>query len=717
MRDSTAVLADSPATRDELAVAPDWQRPFQRLDSLLAGAVEEARRRFGADAGHDAFRGLYVTDEHAVAALGRPLGDPLRGAARASAPDWGDVAEHHRGWAWARDSMRLSDAELDILLIALAPEADLRYERLYGYLQDDVSRRRPTVDLVLNLISTSAAEKLAHRVLFAADGRLLRLRLIRLTPDDRTSLAPLLAHVVMLDQQVTDLLLAGGGLDRELAAYCRWSTPPPGEWQVTALPEAVRRSVLRASLAARGRYPLRIQMCGPEGSGRRAAVRALAGELQLPLLTLEVAHLPEDDEEAAGVVFRAFRQADLREAMLCIDGPSALPPGSRRRTALLDGLTGQAGITALIDVEPWTAVRSPIGLLDVEFAGPDLALRRAAWVGELQRAMVPVAADLGRTLADRFSFGPDRIGAAVASAVAAAGQDAPLAPSDVFAAARRQTGHRLAALARRIEPLRSWPDVVLPDETTAQLEQLCARVRLRSTVLAEWGFGRKLVRGRGVSALFTGPPGTGKTTAAELVAGELGLDLYAIDLSSVVSKYIGETEKNLEKIFSAAAEADAILMFDEADALFGKRSEVHDAHDRYANIETSYLLQRMEQYEGVAILATNLRENLDEAFTRRLQFIIDFPFPDERLRAGIWRVSFPPEVPMAKDVDLAALGRDFRLSGAGIANAALHAAYLAAARGHRVDVATVHEAVRREFRKMGRVPPDVLVDPGGDRPC
>jgi len=322
------------------------------------------------------------------------------------------------------------------------------------------------------------------------------------------------------------------------------------------------------------------------------------------------------------------------------------------------------------------------------------------------------SADLVATLADRFTFGPARIADAVANAVIAADGDQPPTPDQLFAAARRQTSHRLATLARHIEPAVSWSDLVLPPDTATQLEELCARVRLRSTVLHDWGFAQKLPRGRGTGALFTGPPGTGKTTAAEVVAGELGLDLFSIDLSAVVSKYIGETEKNLEQIFSAAAEADAILLFDEADALFGKRSEVHDAHDRYANIETSFLLQRMEQYEGVAILATNLRHNLDEAFLRRLQFVVDFPFPNEAQRAGIWRVSFPPGAPRADDVDVVQLAREFRLSGGGIKNAVLHAAYLAATCGDPIDMAVLRRAVWREFQKMGRVPPDPSGEPG-----
>jgi SpoVK/Ycf46/Vps4 family AAA+-type ATPase len=228
---------------------------------------------------------------------------------------------------------------------------------------------------------------------------------------------------------------------------------------------------------------------------------------------------------------------------------------------------------------------------------------------------------------------------------------------------------------------------------------------LRERVLGDWGFGTKLSRGRGTTALFAGPPGTGKTTAAEVVAGDLGLDLFTIDLSAVVSKYIGETEKNLERIFSAAEDTDAILFFDEADALFGKRSDVREAHDRYANIEVAYLLQRMEQYEGIAILATSLRQHLDDAFTRRLAFVVDFPFPGDAERRRIWELTLAG-APLAAGADLDLLARGFRLSGGSIRNAALQAAFLAAGDGTPVGMPHLLDAVRRELRKMGKVAPD-----------
>ena len=274
---------------------------------------------------------------------------------------------------------------------------------------------------------------------------------------------------------------------------------------------------------------------------------------------------------------------------------------------------------------------------------------------------------------------------------------------ELFAAARAQSDPALDGLAHKIEPVHDWTQIVLPDDTLAQLHELCQQVVHRHQVLDEWGFGRRLSVGKGVTALFAGPSGTGKTMAADIIARELGLDLYKIDLSGVVSKYIGETEKNLERIFTAAENANAILFFDEADALFGKRSEVRDSHDRYANVEVAYLLQKMDRFEGVAILATNLRQNMDEAFMRRLCFAIDFPFPDEEQRARIWRILFPAEANREPDIDFDALGAQLRISGGSIKNIVLNAAFLAASAEQSIGVQHLLHATRREYQKMGKV--------------
>jgi len=275
---------------------------------------------------------------------------------------------------------------------------------------------------------------------------------------------------------------------------------------------------------------------------------------------------------------------------------------------------------------------------------------------------------------------------------------------DLQKACRNQATSRLNALARKLEPHYGWKDIVLPDDQLAQLHEICVQARYRDVVFGDWGFERRLSIGRGLNVLFSGPAGTGKTMAAEVIAGELGLDLYKIDLSQVVSKYIGETEKNLQLVFQEAKSSYAILFFDEADALFGKRSEVKEAHDRYSNIEIGYLLQKMEEYDGIAILATNLRQNIDEAFVRRLQVIVDFPFPNEEYRELIWTVLFPPECPLSDDVDLATLARHIRVAGGNIKNIALSAAFFAAEEGGGV-VGMPHlvRASRREYQKLGRI--------------
>ena len=274
---------------------------------------------------------------------------------------------------------------------------------------------------------------------------------------------------------------------------------------------------------------------------------------------------------------------------------------------------------------------------------------------------------------------------------------------DLYNACRAHSNQRLNRLALKVSPRYTWSDIVLPKEQMAQLRELLNYVKYRDLVYGEWGFEQKLSLGKGLNVLFSGVSGTGKTLAAEIMAHELGLDLYKIDLSMVVSKYIGETEKNLSAIFQEAKDSNAILFFDEAEALFGKRSEVKDAHDRYANIETAYLLQKMDEYEGIVILATNLRNNMDEAFTRRMQGTIDFPFPEEDHRRLIFEGIFPKRSPLSSDIDFAFVARQFKLTGGNIKNIALHAAFLAAEDGKVISMAQIVRATKREFQKMGRL--------------
>jgi AAA+ superfamily predicted ATPase len=690
---------------------------FLRLGGILAAAAAHAAGTYGGDAAADPFRGLYTDADQAAAALRRSAGAPVpqtTGQPGPVAPGWDEVVAADTGWAWLKGCYHLTDQELDVLLVALAPEVELAYERVLGYLQDDVTRRRPTVELALRLARVEGPA--AGRALLRTDATLVREHLVELVPDPRSVSPPLLAHSVVLDEQVVDVLLGGGGLDRALTSTCRLSTPPSGRWSTVPLPEQQRVTLLAAARAAQWQRPLRLHFAGPQHSGRGSTAAALAGELGAPLLVLDGGRLPEAPGQVESVLFRCFREAVLHGAVLYVTGADLFGEGwlaacLAERTAAHPGLVITSG-----------GGRPPLGVLELAFGRPAVGTRRRAWETCLRDVPAEVPAEVVDALASRFRFGDQQVAAAVTSATGAARLRAaatgppdaePTGPTadELFAAARRQTGHRLADLARHVEPARTWTDLVLPGEVTAQLVQLCERVRLRERVAADWGHAGTTWAGRAVTALFTGPPGTGKTLAAEVVAGELGLDLFTIDLASVVSKYIGETEKNLERLFSAASEADAVLFFDEADALFGKRSQVHDAHDRYANIETAYLLQRMEQYDGIAVLATNLRRHLDDAFTRRLQFIVDFPFPDDQHRERIWRARLPAGAPVAAAVDCSQLGRDFRLSGAGISNAVVHAAFLAAADRRAVGPDDLATAARRELEKSGKVAPSVPTSP------
>ena len=411
-----------------------------------------------------------------------------------------------------------------------------------------------------------------------------------------------------------------------------------------------------------------------------------------------------------GLIGLLFREALLLNAVLYLDNLDALRPDERstQLQSLLARVEESRGIVILAGSQPWTAIYHEIDALAISFLVPDFATRRQYWQARLAAAKISASdSDLDQ-LARAFRFTPDQIDGAIAAAnnqsrlKSAATPNAITTVPGLFSAARAQSSGNLGMLARKVEPLYTWGDIVLPADQLEQLREICSQARHRNVVFGDWGFDRKISLGKGLNVLFSGPPGTGKTMAAEIIANDLGLGLYKIDLSQVVSKYIGETEKNLNRIFGEARATNAIIFFDEADALFGKRSEVRDAHDRYANIEIAYLLQKMEEYEGISILATNLRQNLDPAFTRRLNFSIDFPFPDEASRLQIWKSIWPSETPVDSHADLKFIATQYKLSGGSVKNIALAAAFSAAEEGQKVQTIHLLKAVRREFQKMGK---------------
>jgi SpoVK/Ycf46/Vps4 family AAA+-type ATPase len=297
----------------------------------------------------------------------------------------------------------------------------------------------------------------------------------------------------------------------------------------------------------------------------------------------------------------------------------------------------------------------------------------------------------------------DALIAARNSALLRGGSSELISVEDLYSGCRAQSNQKLSSSARKLAPHHSWEDLILPQSEMVQLGEICAQLKHQRKVYGDWGFGRKVSPSKGLCVFFYGPSGTGKTTAVEILANELQLEVYKVDLSAVVSKYIGETEKNLSAIFREAETSNAILFFDEADALFGKRSEVKDAHDRYANIEINYLLQRMEEFEGLVILATNLRKNIDEAFFRRMHFAVEFPFPEEKHRYRIWRQHFPESAPMADDIDFNFLANRLNVTGGNIKNIVINAAFMAAENSGVINMKHLVRAARREYEKIGRL--------------
>jgi hypothetical protein len=446
---------------------------------------------------------------------------------------------------------------------------------------------------------------------------------------------------------------------------------------------------------------------GLDQVSQEAAARHLASRLRRSLLEIDLAAILKRELSSLHALRLALRDARLTGAIPYLMGWDALLTTEGALSPdLLAELCAYPDLVIVAGQILWQAegIERERALFRFEFPIPSYTQRLALWQRFLEKS-VPSSEEIETvSLAGQFALTSGQIRDTVASARDMAAQRGEgLRNQDLYIAARSHSNPRLAALARKIVPRYEWKDIILPPDQLAILHEIVATVRGRPQVLEGWGVGRKLASSAAVTVLFAGDPGTGKTMAAEVVADELGLDLYKIDLSTMVSKYIGETEKNLERIFTEAESSNAILFFDEADAIFGKRSEVKDAHDRYANIEVSYLLQRMEAYDGVTILATNLRANLDEAFTRRLQFAIDFPFPEKEYRLRIWQTLLPPEVPCDPNIDFELLARRFKLAGGNIRNIIVSAAYLAAADGGRVTMAHFLHGTRRELQKMGRL--------------
>jgi len=591
-------------------------------------------------------------------------------------------------------TFNLSRFERAIVLLCAGVELDGAFASLCGQANKDPARSYPTLSLAL------AALPVPHWSALTPMAPLRRWRLIEVggRGDAALTTSPL-----RIDERILHFLTGIQYLDDRLFALLE--PVPTGRSELVPSHAAVAQQIAAAWQAQRS-VPL-IQLCGGDDNTRRAIVVEACAQLGIHLHAMGAETIPANVGELDGFLRLWEREAALSPSALYVEAASLNSSDAAAVTAAARLLERVDGVCVVGVRDRWRPLRRAV--LSLEVRKPSAQEQRTVWEASLGEAAGLANGHLPR-LISQFNLNIGAIQAAARAALATGARGETLGRS-LWDATRVQARPTLDDLAQRIDPIAQWDDLVLPDAERRQLREIGAHVAHRHTVYEQWGFGSVSSRGLGISALFAGSSGTGKTMAAEVLANELRLDLYRIDLSCVVSKYIGETEKNLRRVFDAAEEGGVILFFDEADALFGKRSEVKDSHDRYANIEINYLLQRMESYRGLAVLATNMKSALDQAFLRRIRFVVNFPFPDAVLRAEIWRRVFPKTTPI-EDLEIPRLAR-LDLAGGNIRNIAMNAAFLAADAGESVGMPHIWQSARNEFAKLERPLHDF--DKGGVR--
>jgi hypothetical protein len=588
-------------------------------------------------------------------------------------------------------AFELSAFERGVLLLAAGAEMDSRLAGLYASL-DANQRSLPTLNLALSVLPE------AHWSALSPSHALRRWQLIDLLPADT-----LITSAFRPNERILHFLAGVSGIDERLQHLVRPIPLPeilPPSYaevvdQVVAAWTDAPRHTAGSSMATQ--LPL-IELCGAEPEANRAIAAAAAAALNLSLHALSPRNLVQTSSAEMNLLVRLLERETILSGTAVLLESDDLPTADTASTMVALLLESLHAPLILSSRQPLSTVSRPRAVFYT--SRPTRAEQAELWRRSLQSQQSEAKETLINTLVAQFNLAP----VAIRSAAHRIHGDAdPVAPEHTLTptlwdACRIEARPRLEGVAQRIEATATWDDLVLPGKEREQMRHISLHVRQRIRVYEGWGFADRSSRGLGISALFAGPTGTGKTTAAEVLAHELRLDLFRVDLSQVISKYIGETEKNLSRVFDAAEQGAAVLLFDEADALFGKRTEVKDSHDRYANCEVSYLLQRMEAYRGLAILTTNRKSSLDQAFLRRLRFVVEFPFPEAAQRAEIWRRIFPARTPV-DGLNIERLSR-LRVSGGNIHNIAMGAAFLAADAGQPVRMEHLLVAARTEFAKL-----------------
>jgi AAA+ superfamily predicted ATPase len=608
---------------------------------------------------------------------------------------------------------KLSDLEIDIILLCLWPEIDCRFKMIYAFLQDDITQKLPSIDLIYRFLCADLNDSLKAKQAIISDSALLANQLIQVGDRSPGKMRLASDNNLQLNERILYFLTGVDRIDPEIKAFT-CITGEAADFSDVLIDHELKMRLVQFALRSE-QSSVVYQFIGADEIGKNTAAEALCRTLQIPMLHVDIKKMLNENIPLKNFVQLVVREGLLRSAALFFNGTDLLlhrdqPEEFNPEIDVLLSLLEHYPNLAILSGEKKLDLRllyryKPV--VNVDFVLPDFNGRRELWRRNLENT-IPIAQDVDfATLANKFRLTTGQIADACLMARNLAQWRDPsgglITAQDLNTVCRQKSRQHLTSLTHKSPAIYGWDDIILPKDQKEQLIEICNQVKYRHIVYHEWGFGSKLSRGKGLNVLFSGPSGTGKTMAAEIIGNELGIDIYQIDLSTIVSKYIGETEKNLERVFREGTSANAIIFFDEADSLFGKRSEVRDSHDRYANIEVSYLLQEIDDYDGVIILATNLRKNLDEAFTRRMHFSLEFPLPEEAFRLLIWQRIFPESAPLSPDIDLTFLARQFTVTGGNIRNIALASAFLAARDGGTITMEHLIRAVRREYQKMGKL--------------
>ena len=603
-----------------------------------------------------------------------------------------ESAESAPALAFVKKRFGLSDFEQQLFLLCVAMELDTRIPALCARAQDDPNKPYPTFALAMSVFDQPAWDVVAAQ---------RPLRYWRLIEINRLMNQPLISCPLRADERMINFIKGLNYLDeRILKLTSPFDTVGDAEDLPPSQQQSAEEIIKDIQIAtSNNRFPVTIQMVGLDQLSKQLVAQKVAREFDFRLLCLPFDLLPTQSQELEEIARLWQRESLLLRIAGYIDAHKSDGFGKSNGTqgssfSLHRFLAISQGIF-LISVREMSSELAPLSTI-AEIKKPTALEQRVAW-DQILGERVNGSPFL---LAGQFNLNVSTIGQIAKKIEGDANQDMKYLHHKLWSSCLSKTSPELDTLVQKLDLKSTWEDIVLPDSSEKQLRQIASQVKHRSLVYDNWGYRAKMNRGLGINALFIGESGTGKTMAAEVLANELKLHLYRIDLSGVVSKYIGETEKNLRRLFDAAEDGGVILFFDEADALFGKRSEVKDSHDRYANIEINYLLQRMEAFNGLAILATNKKSALDDAFIRRLRFIVHFPFPGIKERKAIAQRIFPSSVPKSKlDYDRLA---SLNLTGGSFHNIAINAAFKAADEGSPVTMPLILSAARAEFQKMER---------------